>query len=267
MIAQQKLLNVLVIGDTCTDIYYKCRNTRLNPESSAPLVQVSATFIKRGMAANVALCLEELGINVTTLFSDSNSSKTRYINAITNEQLLRVDFEDKIEPCSEEQVVNLVAESFDAIVISDYDKGFLSINLINLINRLAKFHNNTPVFLDTKKKDLGKFDTNIYLKINEHEANAATKVPRNAIVTMGGAGATWYNERWPAYKSNTVDVCGAGDAFLAGLVYGYLTSPDECIEHGIVNAGISVRHVGTYSPTLKELKEGLNEYYQQCRKN
>lgn len=267
MTAQQKSLNVLVIGDTCTDIYYKCRNTRLNPESSAPLVQVSSMFIKQGMAANVALCLEELGINVTTLFSDSNSSKTRYINVVTNEQLLRVDFEDKIEPCSEEQVVNLVAKPFDAIVISDYNKGFLSINLINLINRLAKFHNNTPIFLDTKKKDLDKFDTNIYLKINEHEANAATKVPRNAIVTMGGAGVTWYNERWPAYKSNTIDVCGAGDAFLAGLVYGYLTSPDECIEYGIVNAGISVRHVGTYSPTLKELKEGLNEYYQQCRKN
>jgi sugar/nucleoside kinase (ribokinase family) len=62
-----------------------------------------------------------------------------------------------------------------------------------------------------------------------------------------------------------VDVCGAGDAFLAGIVYGFLTDEVNMIEHGIVNAGISVQHMGTYAPNLEELKQGLNEYYQQCR--
>lgn len=259
MTVQQKLFKVLVIGDYCKDIYYKCRNTRLNPESSAPLVQVTSMYFSEGMAANVTRCLENLGLVVAALMPNNNSTKTRYINAATNEQLLRVDFEDKVEPLSLKDLKCVLPSNheYDAIVVSDYDKGFLTYDMINSIQELA---GTAPVFLDTKKNILTYFDSRIFLKINEHEANAAKHVPKHAIITLGANGAMWYNERWSAFKSETVDVCGAGDAFLAGLVYGYLYTVTEMLKYGIVNAGISVRHIGTYAPSEKELLEGMKEY-------
>lgn len=262
MTAQQKSFNVLVVGDSCVDQYFMCRNTRLNPESSAPLVQVGSTYVKEGMSGNVALCLKNLGFKVFKLVSNNQSIKARYVNAATKEQLLRVDFDPKVDLLTISAIdAKLKVLSYDAIVIADYDKGFLDYHSINYL--AARFDG--PIFLDTKKKHLDKIDTSIYLKINEHEANAATSVPRNAIVTCGAAGALWYGNRWPAYKSETVDVCGAGDAFMAGLVYGYLHSLEECMEYAIVNAGLSVRHVGTYAPSIDELRLGLDDYYKQNR--
>jgi len=261
MTAQQKLYKVLVIGDYCLDIFNLCRSTRLNPESSAPLVQVGSVYTKEGMAGNVNACLQELGLSTKTVFSNTTSTKTRYINATTNEQLLRVDFDAKVDPLDTLDLENtLYPWLYDAIVVSDYDKGFLSYDMINKIVELADIK---PVFLDTKKKNLKYFDTRIILKINEHEANAAYSVPDHTIVTMGGAGVLWYNNRWRAYKTEVADVCGAGDAFLAGLVYGYLTDHDNMIEHGVVNGGLAVRHRGTYAPTLEEHSESFLKYVKE----
>lgn len=263
MTAQQKSFKVLVIGESCIDQYFMCRNTRLNPESSAPLVQIGSTYFKQGMAGNVAGCLKNLGFKVFRLQSSNSCTKTRYVNAVTKEQLLRVDHDPKIDRLTPTEVENKLIDRYDAIVISDYDKGFLDYAIINFIAGIY----NGPIFLDTKKTDLQYFNKNIMLKINEHEANAATEVPENTIVTMGAYGAIWRNTRWPAYKSETVDVCGAGDAFLAGMVYGYMNTLSEMIECGIVNAGLSVRHIGTYAPTEQELQDGLDDYTQWRRKN
>jgi len=243
-------------------MYLMCRNTRLNPESSAPLVQVTSLYSKNGMAANVEQCLKELGVRTSLVTSKECSIKRRYVNAKSKEQLLRVDFDPKIEPLLQEELdIASYNRIYDAIVIADYDKGFLTYSTINYIAD----NYSGPVFLDTKKKELERINSKIFLKINEHEANAAIKVPDHTIVTMGASGVIWYNDRWPAYKTEMVDVCGAGDAFMAGIVYGYLTDNNNMIEYGIVNGGLSVRHLGTYSPSLKELKEGLNEYLSSKR--
>lgn len=268
MTAQQKLFKVLVIGEACTDEYIHCINTRLNPESSAPLVTIKEKEYRLGMAFNVKTCLENLGVQVTILSPiDSHNKlvKTRYINSKTKEQLLRVDIDSKLDLISDDLIKDIVTKSnYDAIVISDYNKGYLS---YDSINNITKYYDKA-IFLDTKKNILSKFDnTRIIIKINEHEANAANIVPKGTIVTMGDNGVSWYGERWSAYKSDTVDVCGAGDAFMAGFVYGYLHNLSECIEYGIVNAGISVRHIGIYAPTNKELMAGLDDYYKQTRNN
>jgi bifunctional ADP-heptose synthase (sugar kinase/adenylyltransferase) len=254
MTVQQKSLNVLVIGETCRDIYYYCSNTRLNPESSAPLVKVTRDNSKLGMAANVNNCLNSLGVktNFITNHPSSHPTRTRYINEKTNQQLLRVDIDPKLEELSP---IRIDLNKYSAIVISDYNKGFIT--TFGIQNIISNFDG--PVFLDTKKKNLHAF-SKCFIKINETEANAADSIPLGTIVTCGADGVRWYDSHWPAYKTEIVDVCGAGDAFLAGLVYGYLTNEERLIEYAIVNAGISVRHLGTYAPSLKELKQGLNEY-------
>jgi D-beta-D-heptose 7-phosphate kinase/D-beta-D-heptose 1-phosphate adenosyltransferase len=260
MTVPQKLYNVLLIGDTCWDVYNYCSNTRLNPESAAPLVQVENVSDIAGMSANVNHCLKNLGLKVKHLTSPESqwSIKLRYIDTKTHQQLLRVDTEQITYPVELEN--SFAPHLYDAVVISDYNKGFVTHETIDYV--CANFDG--PIFLDTKKRKLAQY-SRCFIKINEVEANAAESVPPTAIVTLGDKGVRWYNERWPAFHTQLVDVCGAGDAFLAGMVYGFLTDKTQMIEYGIVNAGISVSHLGTYAPNLKELKQGLNDYYQQCR--
>jgi sugar/nucleoside kinase (ribokinase family) len=51
-------------------------------------------------------------------------------------------------------------------------------------------------------------------------------------------------------------VCGAGDTFLAALVYQYLNSGksiESAIEFAIKAAAVTVQHMGVYAPTLEEI--------------
>ena len=50
-------------------------------------------------------------------------------------------------------------------------------------------------------------------------------------------------------------MCGAGDTFLAALVYKYLEeqSIDEAIKFAMNAAAVTVQHIGVYAPTLEEI--------------
>jgi D-beta-D-heptose 7-phosphate kinase/D-beta-D-heptose 1-phosphate adenosyltransferase len=250
-----------VIGDACVDTHIYTSNTRTNPEAPTLLLNAINYTTKYGMTMNVVDCLMNLGIGTYKVLppKDQWGNKVRLVDKITKAQILRMDTEAKVEP-----FCNYIASlnSYDAVVISDYNKGFITYDTLDWFCDKYK----GPIFLDTKKKDIYKY-SRCYIKINEHEANLADKVSNSTIVTMGASGVTWYGEQWPAYKTKLVDVCGAGDAFLAGLVYGYLTNTPEMLEYGIVNAGISVEYVGTYAPSLKELIKGKYEYDIQCRQS
>ena len=117
--------------------------------------------------------------------------------------------------------------SYDAVVISDYDKGFLSPTTIRAI---ATKHPLT--FLDTKKQ-LGDWAENVtFIKINSDEYektkhSLSMSMEENLIVTMGGDGCRYKGEVYPTKKVEVQDVSGAGDTFLAGLVYTYLSDEGE----------------------------------------
>jgi sugar/nucleoside kinase (ribokinase family) len=57
-------------------------------------------------------------------------------------------------------------------------------------------------------------------------------------------------------KVDVVDVCGAGDTFLAALTYQYLVtnSIEEAIKFANKASSITVQHVGNYAPALGEIK-------------
>ena len=255
--AAHKNLKVLLIGDNCVDVYNHCDITRWNPESSAPLVVVSNVTERPGMAANVLKCLDNLQLETTFLTSPQISIKTRYIDNRTGQQLLRVD-DDPV--CTAVDLDGVDVDKYDAIVISDYCKGSVPNSLIKDLQIKCT----CPIFLDTKKHNLEDFGKCV-IKINEHEYSKALGVPTGTIITKGANGAHMHNvpdTQVPALETSVVDVCGAGDAFLAGLVYGYSkeTFLTNALKYGIVNAGIAVRHLGTYAPSLAELNKGLQEY-------
>ena len=115
----------------------------------------------------------------------------------------------------------------DAIVVSDYCKGFLKTYDIQQIAEMA----NCPVFLDTKKQ-LGDWCKDIdFIKINEfeHKKNFETipnypSLINKLIITRGSRGCEYKNKLYPVPKVPIKDVSGAGDTFLAGLTVEYLKS-------------------------------------------
>ena len=119
---QQKQLKILLIGDSCTDEYVYGTCERLNPEAPVPILNLKRKETTRGMAWNVRENLMSFGMEVFILTNNESITKTRYIDEKSNQHILRVDDESPLEPMNYE----LPEDEYDALVISDYDKGFLT---------------------------------------------------------------------------------------------------------------------------------------------
>ena len=145
----------------------------------------------------------------------------------------------------------LPEDEYDALVISDYNKGFLTEEKISEI--VDSFDG--PVFIDTKKDHLPMLDA--YVKINEHEYNNFKSSIDNLIVTRGGKGCEYKGKLYPAEKVNVFDVVGAGDTFLSALVYFYLKygTIEHAIPYANKAAAIAVSNFGTYVLTEDDVKE------------
>lgn len=148
----------------------------------------------------------------------------------------------------------------DAVVISDYDKGFITSELITEVSELC-YGMGIPCFLDTKKTNISDFDRCI-IKINEQEYYKALnhldyhgQFP-NLIVTLGEKGAMYRGTKYETKNVEVHDVTGAGDTFLAALTYRYLEtkSIEESIPFANKAASITVQKFGTYAPTEKEIE-------------
>jgi D-beta-D-heptose 7-phosphate kinase/D-beta-D-heptose 1-phosphate adenosyltransferase len=202
------------------------------------------------MAGNVRKNLEALGCTVNFLHGAS-SEKNRIIDARTKQQLLRMDKDATSEPITFDTAIPPV---YDAIVISDYNKGTVTYELIEELVKSV----NVPIFVDTKKTDLARL-SGCYVKINALEKSRATSLPDSAhlIVTHGGNGAEWDGWVYAAeIVGDVTDVCGAGDTFLAALVYQFLKTghmPDA-VKFANKASSITVQHVGVYAPRPEEIK-------------
>ena len=145
---------------------------------------------------------------------------------------------------------------FDAVIISDYNKGYVTIEkaapIIETMNIL-----DIPVFVDSKKDDLRCF-AGCVIKINDKEFNRVKYFPEktNIIVTMGKDGARLGDKVFPATKTEMYDVCGAGDTFLASLTYKFLETQgnlEKAINFANKCAAINVQHLGTYALTKEDI--------------
>jgi D-beta-D-heptose 7-phosphate kinase/D-beta-D-heptose 1-phosphate adenosyltransferase len=247
---------VLLIGDSCVDEYKIGTVDRLSPEAPVPVIKVVNEYDLPGMSSNVKQNLTNLGIDPDFITNDQLIKKTRYIDQRSGQHLLRVDDEPKIVPWSGHTPFPLT--SYDAVVISDYDKGFLLYEQIEYIIKSVQ----CPVFIDTKKKDLSRFSAkHSFIKINETEYKNRYSVPENLIVTLGDRGAMFkhFNTEFE-YETKSVevmDVCGCGDTFLSALTAQYLFTKniEQSIIFANIAAGITVQHRGNYAPTYREIED------------
>lgn len=246
---QQKQLKVLLIGDSCTDEYVYGSCERLNPEAPVPILKFNRKETKKGMAWNVRKNIESFGIEVYMITNQETITKTRYIDEKYNQQILRVDNEPDLKPMN----YDLPDEHFDALVISDYDKGFLS---NEKVFELVEWFDG-PVFIDSKKTKLPK--QSCFVKINDLEFSKLDNPADNLIITRGSKGAEYQGKLYPGEKVDIFDAVGAGDTFLSAMVYFYLKygKIEEAIPYANKAAAIAVSNFGTYILTKEDVNEIL----------
>jgi D-beta-D-heptose 7-phosphate kinase/D-beta-D-heptose 1-phosphate adenosyltransferase len=248
-IQQHKQFNVLLIGDDCIDTYIYGHVNRISPEAPVPVFEPLTQNNKPGMAANVSKNLQALGCRVEYLHGQT-SEKTRLIDQRSKQQILRIDNDNFSEPMT---FASAIPDLYDAIVVSDYNKGTISYELVQELR--AEFSG--PIFVDTKKPDLDKFN-GCYVKINSLEHSRCSTLPdaQWLIVTHGSQGAVHMDQQYPTPTVDVSDVTGAGDTFMSALVYKFLQTQDisQAIVFANQAAGITVQHIGVYAPTLEEIK-------------
>ena len=245
---QQTKYRILLVGDACLDIYWFGVVDRISPEAPVPVFQYKYTEQHAGMAGNVLINLETLGCEVVQICKDTGT-KTRLIDLRSKQQITRIDNETAVTPLT---FADLGTIDYDAIVVSDYNKGSITYELIEQIIQTG-----LPVFVDTKKTDLKRFE-GAWVKINELEYSKITSECKGLIVTRGARGASviHHSIECPAPEVEVADVTGAGDTFLAAFAYQYLGTTDlvQSVRFAIDASAVTVQHLGCYAPMLGEIE-------------
>ena len=312
-------MRVLVIGDLMLDEFIWGKVSRISPEAPVPVVNVTGESYYPGGAANVARNLREFtahtalmgvtgtdpagerlqallasgGIDIRGVQFDpavSTTVKTRII--ARNQQVVRVDREqpsalDASRMETARTYLAAVIAEYDAIVIADYGKGFLTQELADCISRTASEHGKV-LAVDPHPHTSLVWRGATAIKPNRIEAFNAAGLPLtpsvepaiadrpllaaanrllNAwqpgclLVTLGEQGMLLFENRCEPYHIPTrakevFDVSGAGDTAIAvftlGLVAG--ASAREAAELANHASGIAVGKLGTATVTPAELK-------------
>ena len=85
---------ILVIGDSCVDVFRYGEVNRLAPEAPIPIIIPQNETSNLGMAGNVVANLKSLGAEVDFITNKSQIKKIRYVCSKYNHLLLGVDEND-----------------------------------------------------------------------------------------------------------------------------------------------------------------------------
>lgn len=314
-----RLLNIaerpklLVIGDVMLDHFIFGDAERISPEAPVPVVNMEKEIWILGGAANVAHNLSALNADVTLfgmvgqddmawrlrsiaqdtgidarLFADKDRPTTVKIRILARgQQMLRVDNESRKRIDSE--LTGIVAEQLktlpplDVILISDYAKGFITHELMQIVLETAR-RMNAVVLVDPKPTNAdcykGAYLVTPNLKEAEEisgihitDADSTQKAARliqeklqvNAVlITMGAKGMMLHVTKdrgifLPTRAKEVFDVTGAGDTVIAVLAWAlaHEAELEEAAYLANVAAGIVVAKVGTATISKQELIQAL----------
>lgn len=249
---------VLVIGDVIVDKYIYGTSTRLSPEAPVPVVAQERIEESIGGAGLVYENLKSLGIDVELFnYAGRNSIKTRVI--CDGHYVTRIDddyFADGKEILERIKLSDFSV--YDYVILSDYNKGVLE-ESYKIIKHINKFK--CKIIVDPKSY-AKKYEGAWLVKPNQKEFNEYfTEWEGNIITTQASdnvvAKIDGKEYSVPVETVEVSDVTGAGDCFLAAFVYALINNYDyqKCIELAVKGSTESVKHVGTYILTEKDLKK------------
>ena len=115
-------MNVLVIGESCKDIFYYGDSSRLCPEAPVPVFKATNKIENGGMAKNIQNNLKKLNVNAKIVTNDNWRSirKTRYVDYRTNHMFLRVDENDHLYgEIDLDRLRTIDMSKYDAIIYSN----------------------------------------------------------------------------------------------------------------------------------------------------
>lgn len=296
-------LRIAVVGDVMLDEYFLGDVERASPEAPVPVVKVGTETCGLGGAANVAHVAAALGakvdlvgmigedaagdrfldtcrqsgIGVDGMIRTGDRPTIRKLRILAqHQQVLRLDWEES-SPILEEQAAAAVAhfrnsERPDAVIISDYAKGFLSAEVLRGVIETAREWD-VPVLVDPKSSDfeIYKGATVLTPNLKEFEAAIGRKAGEDLeatlrqetgglldkaraeilVVTLGERGmAVFARGQEPSFMPSSVldvfDVSGAGDTVVAVLALGLAASLDLSDAVAVANeaAGVAVAKSG-----------------------
>ena len=178
---------VLVVGDAINDHYHFGRVERVCPEAPVPVLVHERSELRPGGALNVEEQINALGGFATCLYGGKVSLKTRFMAG--SHLLLRMDADDT-RPATDEMVIKMrqfLADKgsfFNAVVISDYAKGFVTPDMAQAVISWARQHN-IPTIVDPKGSDWGKYTGCTLICPNERERQPWSD---QFLLKMGPAG-------------------------------------------------------------------------------
>lgn len=308
-------VRVLVIGDLMLDRYIWGQVNRISPEAPVPVVRVTRESLHAGGAGNVVTNIRALGGSVTVcgvvgkdqagrLLREAlrkhgagvegivacipyeTISKTRII--AHSQQVVRLDRDPSDSPSARVRsrlrtFIQRHIHDFDVCVVSDYGKGLIEADLLDLLATLRTQLDFVYV-IDPKRRNFVHYRGASLIKPNKEEAGQATQIDLvndvalqqagtqlldlwgadAVLVSRGEEGMSLFQpDRRAAHFSTTArevfDVTGAGDTVIAvcALALGAGAGLEAATILANHAAGVVVGKVGTATVNLKELKAAL----------
>jgi len=300
---------ILVLGDLMIDKYIWGDVSRISPEAPIPVVVAKHDTSCLGGAGNVGHNLRSLGafpILTGVVGNDKEGdwirktaadnrgifvSKTRPTTVKTriiahHQHVVRVDMEEKnpISPQLTDKVHRFIQqEKFDALIISDYNKGLVTDSLIQKVLSFAQ-QEKIPVCVDPKVEHFFSFSPVTLITPNhletermvhhacltDQDVEKAGKTilskisTRYLILKRGEQGLSVFEREKktlhvPTLAKEVYDVTGAGDTVIAVSSLALLAgaSIQEAALLANIAAGIVVGKLGTATLTSDELIAAL----------
>ena len=305
-------VKVLVIGDLMLDRYWWGSVDRISPEAPVPVVRLGRTSNAAGGAANVAANVAGLGASAILIGITGNDTEAETLRALIsengridcrligidgrsttvktrivahNQHVVRID-QEMTEPIGDAEsnqaiaVISALINEVDAVVLSDYAKGFLVPGLLSKTIELARTKGKM-VFVDPKSKDFSRYKGSTVITPNLKEAGEAVKSALNSadqlrdagheildacnsdaiLITEGEHGMTLFDRsgdplHLDALAHDVFDVTGAGDTVIAAFSVASASGMSfrEAAKIANIAAGIAVGHIGTTVVTREEIE-------------
>jgi len=314
---------ILVIGDLMLDEYIWGDVSRISPEAPVPVVEGRHRELRVGGAGSVVENLATLGVEVQlcslvgkdeageiliemlsghlhdlsgvlTGATRATVRKMRVLAGVQHagrgqQQILRLDWEqvrapDELESrLLEKTIRGYLAVGPKAVLISDYEKGLLTPQLLRLVIDEGR-RAGIPVLVDPGRRvDYDRYRGATLICPNRFEAQRASGLPLDTpeeqieagrklqerlsvdhvVLTLDREGITRVSRdlphrRFPTRVRAVADVAGAGDMVLAllGLAIASDWDIDDAIGLANIGAGIEVTKVGVSPVESWELRQG-----------
>ena len=312
---------VLVAGDVILDEYLIGSAARLSREAPVPVLEYRDRRLIPGGAANPAMNvaalgsialqvgligddlagqelaaqLEAFGIDVGGLIVDASRCTTQKTRIVSRgrfpQQLARFDRVDRHPPDAKTEAavikrIQALASGADAILVSDYRSGMLSLAVVEALKTAAKRHK--LLLVVDSQGNLDKYtgcaiirandrDTARYLnrplqKESDFEAAAGNLLDalnaQGIVIGRGAEGVSLlecggvYRHFLPVNPTEVFDVTGAGDTSTAVLALGLAAGLDLPQAALLANyaAGLVVQKFGNAAPSAGELREAVEKW-------